>query len=497
MGRAAGVRFPNTRRGGLTGSRYGRHMELAACSSSVSLRRAVLVAASVVAAWAALLVVAPSGRAADYLYFQHHANPGTTSGLGRVAFDGSGLRDDLVASPVSPGMQGGLAVAGSYVYYQVAEGVSAARPVYRVAADGSGSPTLVVTPCSVSSSYTSAVEGLATDGQYLYYICSSVGSTRIGRVGLDGSGQNDEYLNPSLPGPPTSVWQIAANATHLYMMTSTDILRANLTGSAGLISTTATGGPNGIAVNASHVYWTTSGGAGGPRVVRAGLDLTNTEDVITGLTSPVSIAVTDTSIFWTIGAPATVIAKADVNGSNRNLAFVGASSRGIIQSLAIGAATPAPAPTPTPSSSTSSSTTTAPPAPTVSASAVTARTTVARKSGALTATIPCTTTNSATLTSCSVVLSVNSSLLKQTRAGGKGKTTVIGTATRTPSAGDKTIEVAVRITNAKARRVLAAKGSLRATAVITARDATGQTGTASRATTLVLPKQKGKALFRR
>jgi hypothetical protein len=167
-------------------------------------------------------------------------------------------------------------------------------------------------------------------------------SARGGRSGPDGTGQSDEYLNPGSSRVPV---QIAVNATHVFMATMTDIVRANLTGSPAPTVIPAAAGPSGIAVNSSYVYWTVGGFA--PAIMRAGLEFGSADTPVTlmsGLTAPASIAVADTAIFWSIGTPATDIAKAAADGSGRNPSFVQASSRGMIRSLAVGTTTAAPTP---------------------------------------------------------------------------------------------------------------------------------------------------------
>lgn len=443
-----------------------------------------LVVATLVAL-TVLLAHAATGRAAESLYFGFNNNNinASVSGVGTIGVGGAGAREDLIASPVAPGVQGGLAATTTHVYYQVAEGLNTTRPVYRVNADGSGTPTLFFTPCSTSSSFPNAAEALATDGRYLYYVCRDPSMTtgaRIGRIGLDGSGQTDEFINPGASRTPS---QIAANATHVYMATMTDIVRVNVTPPANPIATSATGGPGGIAVNGNHVYWTVGGGS--PAVKRAGLDLTNVEDVVTGITTPVAIAATNATIFWSSGLPATSIAKADADGSNRNPSFVGASARGTIMSLTVAVAAAQPGPS-APTSTTPGATPA--PTPAVRTSDVKRRTTLTRTGRNLIAAVDCATTNATALKSCTVELVVQSSALKRGRAT-TGKTTVIGKATRTSTAGAATIAVTVRITNPAAKRLLADQGRLRTTVRITATSTADQIGTASRATTLVLARR--------
>jgi len=453
----------------------------------------VLVAAAVLGAWMATMALAPAGRASQSLYFGFN-NSGASSGVGKIGVDGGGLREDIAPGIPTPGVQEGIAATSTHVYFVVAIGMGTSRPVYRANADGTGTPALFFTPCSISGTYQNAVTSLATDGQYLYYVCRDMPSinARIGRIGLDGSGQNDEFINPGSgsmgPRVPT---HITANSTHLYFTTGTDIHRATSATPVTVTNISAGGNPGGIAVNATHVYWTVGGGS--PKISRAALDLSGPADVVTGLTTPGGIAVTDTAIYWRRGL--NDIAKASIAGAIESPSFVGASSRGAIQSLAVAAAAPAPTPTPTPTGSTTTPAAAAP-APTVKTSGLKARTALKRTGPRLTAAVDCTTTNAATLTSCTVELVVPSSTLKQGKAA-KGKTTVIGRATRASATGAATIAVTVGITNKAAKRILAQNGRLRATVRITATSVAGQAGTANRATVLVAPKKAARAAFRR
>lgn len=468
-------------------------METTARTNRAPIRRTVLAAAAVLGTWVVVLALAPAGWATESLFFGFN-NSGTSSGVGRIGVDGSGLREDIAPGVPTPGVQEGIAATSTHVYFVVAIGMGTSRPVYRANADGTGTPALFFTPCSISGTYQNAVTSLATDGQYLYYVCRDMPSinARIGRIGLDGSGQNDEFINPGSgsmgPRVPT---HITANSTHLYFTTGTDIHRATSTTPVTVTNISAGGNPGGIAVNATHVYWTVGGGS--PKISRAALDLSGPADVVTGLTTPGGIAVTDTAIYWRRGL--NDIAKASIAGAIESPSFVGASSRGTIQSLAVAAAAPAPTPTPTPTGSTTTPAAAAP-APTVKTSGLKALTPLKRTGPRLTAAVDCTTTNAATLTSCTVELVVPSSTLKQGKAA-KGKTTVIGRATKASATGAATIAVTVGITNKAAKRILSTNGRLRATVRITATSIAGQAGTANRATMLVAPAKAAKAAFRR
>ena len=468
---------------------YRAHMEEIRGTTPVRFGRvAVLVAAAV---GVLLLAMAPAGQAAEVLYFGHNAS-GASSGVSKIGADGAGLREDIAPGVPTPGVQEGIAATSTHVYFQVAIGMATTRPVYRASADGSGTPTEFFTPCQGNASFPNAQLALATDGQHLYYICRDNFTihARIGRIGLDGSGRNDEFVNPGSFRVPT---HLAANATDLYFATGTDIARASLAAPTSQTSILAGGNPNGIAVNSAHVYWTVGGGS--PAIKRAGLDLSGPANVITGLTSPWGTAVTDAAIFWRRGS--NNIAKASLGGTIENLSFVGASARGDIQSLTVAVAAPAPSPS---APATDTATTTTPPspsAPTVRTSGLGARTMLKRTGPNLTTGVDCATTNGATLKACTVELVAQSSALKQSGKA-KGKTTVIGRATRTSSTGAATIAVQVRVTSKAAKRILAAKGRLRVTVRITATSTADQAGTASRPTTLVVAKKKAaKAAFRR
>lgn len=106
------------------------------------------------------------------------------------------------------------------------------------------------------------------------------------------------------------------------------------------------------------------------------------------------------------------------------------------------------------------------------------------------ASVPCSTTSGVLLKECKVEILVTQNNLKRLNATAP-KTTVIGTATKKAATGTPRISVRVPIRNKKARTALANGKRVKATIRMTVTGADGSTGTASKATTLVVRKAKG------
>jgi hypothetical protein len=136
----------------------------------------------------------------------------------------------------------------------------------------------------------------------------------IARVGIDGSGFNGSFV--TLPHPSCTsgliagATALAVDGSHIYWADTTlgTIGRANIAdgstpnvqlirGAGGACGTPGTGaGPEGVAVDATHVYWTNPDQG---TIGRAGLDgTTPTQSFITGAQEPSGIAVAGSNIYW-------------------------------------------------------------------------------------------------------------------------------------------------------------------------------------------------------
>lgn len=306
-----------------------KHRCTSAAAESTSIVR--LLRFAVLAAIVALLV--PVNAGANTLFFTHTATP-TTGGVGAVSYDGSGLNDAIITTdPLYPN---GIAATTTHIFYLTAGSSGTPQVINRANHDGSGVAT-VSTPCSATAGGARPrvqLGSLATDGQFLYYGCSDNAATdgSIGRVGLDGTGANDDFI---LLGSDRAS-DLAVTATHIYFSTSAKVGRVALaTGSTP--TTIVVGNPQGISVNSTHVFWGL-----GNTIVRADADLSNTTTVVSGLVQNVagSVVATDAYLFWPSADPSNNqryrIGRSALDGSGLVADFVPASARGYIPGLAVG-----------------------------------------------------------------------------------------------------------------------------------------------------------------
>ncbi len=150
---------------------------------------------------------------------------------------------------------------------------------------------------------------------------TSTGRTRapnsIGRANLDGSSPN-----PSLIAGATAPEGVAVDAGHIYWANNgaSTIGRANLDG-AGAVQTFIAGldTPNGVAVDAGHVYWADFGHGSIGRALIGGGSVSN--DFIGGLNSPSAVAVDAGHVYWT-SFPDNAIGRASIDGTGPSSAFI-------------------------------------------------------------------------------------------------------------------------------------------------------------------------------
>jgi virginiamycin B lyase len=139
----------------------------------------------------------------------------------------------------------------------------------------------------------------------------------IARANLDGTGANQSFTTASEP------CGIAVDASHVYWSDFDALGRANLDGSGANQSFITTPiAPCGIAVDASHVYWSISGGGTSGTIGRANLDGSGADQsFITGLNSPTGVAVDAGHVYWA-SVDGNAIGRANLDGSGVNQSFI-------------------------------------------------------------------------------------------------------------------------------------------------------------------------------
>lgn len=189
----------------------------------------------------------------------------------------------------------------------------------RVNTDGTGLETLVTTG--------GGLRGVSLDpgGGKVYW--TNVDTDKIRRANLDGSNPED-LITTGLAFPMSIDVDLAGGMLYWGDQSLDQIGRAGLNGSgAGPLVSTPFGG--GVAVDSINekVYWTTALTGSEGDIMRANLDGTNVETVLTGVDKPARIAldVTGGKIYWT-DFVVDVVRRSNLNGSGvEDLFVVGAN----------------------------------------------------------------------------------------------------------------------------------------------------------------------------
>ena len=157
----------------------------------------------------------------------------------------------------------------------------------------------------------------ASAGAYVYWANYTSGAT-IGRANLNGTGANQSFISGA--SEPEGV---AVDATHIYWANAgtNTIGRANLDGGEVNQSfITGANRPEGVAVDAAHIYWTNFNGG---TIGRANLNGTGAnQSFITGANGPSGVAVNGAHVYWTNGVPAGTIGRSDLDGENPVQTFI-------------------------------------------------------------------------------------------------------------------------------------------------------------------------------
>lgn len=349
-----------------------------------------MVIAATAASAAGLGVSAVAASAADYLYYSMTTGPSTT--IGRVELDGTTGRNDSFVGGWGSANIYSMAATGSSLYVSAGNSPTSAK-ITRV--DSSGTKTEFfggAAMCSNAPSAATEVKGLATDGQWLYYICES-GTTNtsarsLARVSLDGA-TRDEGFSGSLSGIHASSSVFAVSGGYAYFRGGTSgggdrLYRVALT--AGATATAASSAEQTVAAAGSPAGIVALGDGGSTRPVLVfqpsafpGWTAATRfpgQSIPTGVFPGSPLAANTDTVFWPVDTTPKKIAKGAIAGtSEADLSFlVAASGSGTFgRHLAVdplgpgGGSTPTPTPTPTPTSTGS-------PTPTTRQAATTLRT---------------------------------------------------------------------------------------------------------------------------
>jgi hypothetical protein len=165
---------------------------------------------------------------------------------------------------------------------------------------------------------------LTAPAQGHVYWTNFAGDT-VGRATLDGSGVDQSFIGA--PDPPINPVGVAIDDEFLYWVNQAGsapqgrIGRARLDGSeVDNEFITGANNPSGVALSATHIYWTNSG-VGATTIGRAKLDGSEADqDFIEGLNRPNGIAVDANHIYWAelFGD----IGRADLNGNEADTEFI-------------------------------------------------------------------------------------------------------------------------------------------------------------------------------
>jgi hypothetical protein len=258
------------------------------------------------------LLAAAAGVAQAAIYFANDTS------IGRAHLDGDNAVMDFI-----PGLVGvtGVAANETHVYWASdPPGSAADGSVGRANLDGTGVETIV-------SGLTDPL-ALALDANHLY-VTQAGDVDLVGRANLDGGGFVANFVDPE--GEPTGV---AVNATHIFWsnwehhpppaVAGNWVGRANLDGTGAVQHWVGYPGATGLATNATHLYvgmWARANG--NPAQVNRTDGVVNQLNMISPAQAPRGIAVHGAHVYWSNAnqgnpppfGPGTSYGRANLDGS--------------------------------------------------------------------------------------------------------------------------------------------------------------------------------------
>lgn len=200
-----------------------------------------------------------------------------------------------------------VVVVDSNVYWASMDGTVKTAPLT------GGSETTFATGPAVPLTSTTR---LISDGVHLYW--SSGGDNTLRKLPLGGSAPT------TLATATTAVSSIALDATHLYWTTwgtSETVMRVAVTGGTPETLASEQPYPNAVAVNDGSVYWGTSGsGVGLGAVLKVPVTGGSPVTVASGQSAPRTIVFDSTSLYWTDRIAGTVMMAPLSGGAPTSLA---------------------------------------------------------------------------------------------------------------------------------------------------------------------------------
>jgi len=246
----------------------------------------------------ALATGALATPAGGYVYWADELN----DTVGRANLDGTGSTPNLIAGLSNPC---GIDVDTTSIYW----GQASTASIGRAELDGGAPNQLALSAPQIDCPGAVAV----ADGLAYYSTADPIG---VGRVGLDGSGANPNFVNTS-----SGSCGVEVNAAHLYW-TDLDgrVGRANLDGTAPVANLlNANNVPCGVALDATHLYYADLADG---TIGRANLDGSPKDDgFINNAGQPCDVEVNATHVYWAnrlTGA----IGRANIDGTDSNPNFI-------------------------------------------------------------------------------------------------------------------------------------------------------------------------------
>lgn len=258
---------------------------------------------------AAFMSATPEGSHAFFTSSEELTNDANTGAdaIGRANLDGTSPNHSFLIAGAK-----GVAVDSSYIYWAI-PGQDA---IGRASLDGT----------SVNPNFITGADRpqyVAVDGSFIYWTNAGTKFSfegSIGRANLDGSDANQEFITAEVSQPEG----IAVNATHIFWGNasfSPAIARANIDGTEANSSFVSLfgGKPGGVAANSTHVFWTTPTGDAIGRVNTDGTKRNG--NFITGAARPQGIALDGTNLYWSNSASAT-IGRGRLDGTEAEQSFL-------------------------------------------------------------------------------------------------------------------------------------------------------------------------------